>query len=76
MKRTKISYGALRKLCLEEIRNWPGCETVSGIQLVRGHGEGQFCINVTLYGVATKKLADRAAKCIEREKQRFFSLAE
>jgi hypothetical protein len=30
-----VSYGDLRKQCLEAIRQWPGCQTVSGIRIIR-----------------------------------------
>ena len=55
-----VSYGVLRKECLEAIRQWPGCETVSGIQIVRDNGAARFSVRVTLYGAANRKLADRA----------------
>src|SRR5882757_7424775 len=34
-KTVAMSYGALRKECLEAVRQWPGCETVGGIQIIR-----------------------------------------
>ena len=37
-----MSYGALRKECLEAVRQWPGCETVGGIQLIRENTPGGF----------------------------------
>jgi hypothetical protein len=71
-----VSYGTLRKDCLEAIRQWPGCETVSGIQNIRNNGPAGFSVRVTLYGDADKKRADRAMICVEREKRRHFHLLE
>jgi hypothetical protein len=50
------SYGALRNECLEAVRQWPGCETVGGIQIIRDKPPGGFSVRVTLYGKAEKKL--------------------
>jgi hypothetical protein len=50
-----MSYGALRKECLEAVRHWPGCETVAGIQIIRDNSPAGFSIRVTLYGKADKK---------------------
>jgi hypothetical protein len=71
-----MSYGALRKECLEALRQWPGCETVGGIQIIRDNTSGGFTVRVTLYGDADKKIADRAIACVEREKRRHFHLTE
>jgi hypothetical protein len=71
-----ISYGALRKECLQEIRLWPGCQTVAGIQIVRDNSPAGFSIRVTLYGKADPKIADRAMNCIQREKRRQYHLIE
>jgi hypothetical protein len=30
-----LSYAALRKDCLNAVRNWPGCETIGGIQIAQ-----------------------------------------
>ena len=67
-----MSYGALRKECLEAVRQWPGCETVGGIQIIRENTPGGFSVRGTLYGKADKKIADRAIKCVQREKRRHF----
>ena len=69
-----LSYGALRKECLEAVRQWPGCETIGGIQIIRDNGPGSFSVRVTLYGKADKKTADRAINCVVREKRRHFHL--
>ena len=75
-KTVGLSYGALRKECMEAVRQWPGCETVGGIQIIRSNKPGDFSIRVTLYGKADKKIADRAIICVQREKRRQFHLTE
>jgi len=75
-KTVGVSYGALRKDCLDAVRLWPGCETVSGIQIIRNNAPAGFSVRVTLYGKANKRTADRAVVCIEREKRRQFHLIE
>ena len=72
--RTEISYGALRKECLEALRHWPGCETIAGIQLIRDNTKAGFSVKITLYGKADKRIANRALTYVEREKQRRFRL--
>jgi hypothetical protein len=69
-----LSYGDLRKQCLEAVRHWPGCETIGAIQIVRTNTPGGFSVRVTLYGKANKKVADRAIGCVQREKRRLFHL--
>jgi hypothetical protein len=69
-----LSYGALRKECLDAVRQWPGCETISGIQILRDATPGGFSVRVILYGTADKKIADRAINCVQREKRRHFHL--
>jgi hypothetical protein len=69
-----LSYGALRKECLEAVRQWPGCETIGGIHIIRNKKPGGFSVRVTLYGKADKKIADRAIGCVQREKRRHFHL--
>jgi hypothetical protein len=58
-----LTYAALRKECLDAVRQWPGCETVSGIQILRNNTPGGFSVRVTLYGKADVKIADRAMVC-------------
>lgn len=70
-----ISYVALRKECLDAIKQWPGCETVAGIQLVR-QNNGDFLVRITLYGEANEKVADRASRAVQREMRRRFHLTE
>ena len=71
-----LSYEALRKECIEAIRQWPGCETVGAIQIIRERASGGFSVRVTLYGKADKKLADRAIRFVQREKRRNFHLKD
>jgi hypothetical protein len=71
-----MSYGALRKECLEAVRQWPGCETVGGIQIIRDNTPAGFSVRVTLYGEANEKIADRAIACVQREKRRHFHLID
>jgi hypothetical protein len=75
-KTVGVSYGDLRKQCLEAIRQWPGCETISGIQLIRDNSAAGFSVRITLYGDADQKIADRAMMYIEREKRRHVHLTE
>jgi hypothetical protein len=71
-----VSYAELRKECLDAIKQWPGCETVSGIQIIRNNRRSGFSVRITLYGEADRNLADRAIIYIEREKRRRFRLIE
>lgn len=75
-KTVGVSYAELRKQCLEAIRHWPGCETVSGIQIIRDNNSSGFSVRITLYGGAHQRRADRAMIYIEREKRRNFHLTE
>jgi hypothetical protein len=75
-KTVGLNYGALRKECMEAVRQWPGCETVRGIQIIRSNRPGRFSVRVTLYGKADKKIADRAIIYVQREKRRHFHLTE
>lgn len=74
--RADISYADLRKQCLEAIKQWPGCETVAGIQLVRDGSRAGFSVKVTLWGQASKIVIDRATSCVEREMRRRYRLTE
>jgi hypothetical protein len=75
-KTVGLNYGALRKECMEALRQWPGCETVGGIQIIRSNRPGRFSVRVTLYGKADKKIADCAIIYVQREKRRHFHLTE
>ena len=72
--RTEISYADLRQQCLEAIKQWPGCETVTGIQLIRDGSRAGFSVKVTLGGRAGKIVIDRATACVEREMRRRLSI--
>ena len=39
-----LSYGALRKECLEAVKHWPGCESIGGIQIIRSTAWARYCI--------------------------------
>jgi hypothetical protein len=71
-----LTYAALRKECLEAVQQWPGCETVAGIQIIRDNTPGGFSVRITLYGTSDEKIADRAIGCVQREKRRHFHLTE
>ena len=71
-----LDYGALRKECLEAVRQWPGCESIAGIQILRDNKPAKFSVKITLYGNADVKTADRAMICVQREKRRQFHLIE
>jgi hypothetical protein len=75
-KTVGLRYAALRKECLEAVREWPGCETVNGIQIIRSNKRGGFSVRVTLYGNADVKIAERAIRSIQREKRRQFHLLD
>jgi hypothetical protein len=68
-----ISRADLTRDCLQQLRLWPGCETVQGIAVL-GNVGGKFTVHVVDYGSAKKNLADRALRCIQREKQRRYHL--
>ena len=44
--------------CLEAIRRWPGCETVSRIQVIRSNSLAGFAIRITPYGKAARRSSD------------------
>jgi hypothetical protein len=68
-----ISRDDLTRDCLQQLRLWPGCETVEGVAVL-GHPGGKFTVHVTDYCLAKKYVADRALRCIQREKSRRFRL--
>jgi hypothetical protein len=70
---TGITRQDLARDCLRDLRHWPGCETVEGVAVL-GEGRGKFTVHVVEYGLAEKKDADRALRCIQREKLRQFHL--
>lgn len=71
-----VTYADLRAQCLDAIRQWPRCQTVSGIQIIRDTSAAGFSVRITIYGDAHPKTADRAMIYIEREKRRHFHLTE
>ena len=75
-KTVGVSYGLSGKSAWRAIRQSPGCETVSGIQIIRDNSPAGFSVRVTLYGEADRKIADRAIICVQREKRRHFHLTE
>jgi hypothetical protein len=70
-----ISRADLTRDCLQQLRTWPGCETVEGIAVLVT-GRGKFTVRVVEYGSAKKWTADRALGCIQREKLRHYHLKE
>ena len=62
-----ISRADLTPDCLQQIRLWPGCEIVEGLDVL-GDLRGGFSLHVINYGAAKQKLAERAIRCIQREK--------
>jgi hypothetical protein len=70
---TGITRSDLTQECLRELRLWPGCETVEDVAILADTG-GKFAVRVVAYGLAKKKNADRALRCIQREKARRFHL--
>jgi len=71
-----IEYVALRKECLHTVRQWPGCASIAGIQIIRGRRTGGYSVKITLYGTSDMRKADRAMACVLREKRRQFHLIE
>ena len=67
------SRADLTRDCLQQLRLWPGCETVEGVAVL-GELRGKFTVHVTEYGLAKKNIADRALRAIQREKLRRFHL--
>jgi len=53
-----IGRADLTRDCLQQLRLWPGCETVEGLGVL-GNSRGEFSVHVIDYGAAKKKLADR-----------------
>jgi hypothetical protein len=68
-----ITREDLTRECLRDLRLWPGCETVEGLAVLI-NDDGRFTVHVAEYGSAKKKDADRAVRCIPREKARHFHL--
>jgi hypothetical protein len=74
VKRTiAISREELTRGCLRELHLWPGCETIERLGVL-GDLRGRFTVHVIDYGLAKKHVADRAVRCIQREKSRQYHL--
>jgi hypothetical protein len=71
--RVAINRQDLVQVCLDEIRLWPGCGTVQSLGVL-GDLRGGFTVHVVKYGLAKKRIADRAVRCIQREKSRQYCL--
>ncbi len=70
---TAIERDELAYVCLEEVRLWPGCESVVSVGVL-GVSPDRFNLRIVDYGKAPPKLADRALRAIEREKLRSYHL--
>jgi hypothetical protein len=68
-----ISRADLAQDCLQQLRLWPGCETVEELGVLAAPGGG-FSVHVINYGAAKERVADRAIRCIQREKLRRYHL--
>ena len=66
-----IDRVGLARICLEEIRLWPGCEGVVSVGVL-AEPPNRFVIRVIDYGTASVRLADQAIRTIERTKRRDF----
>jgi hypothetical protein len=64
----------LARVCAQELRLWPGYEGVISVAVLAEPGD-RFSLRVTDYGVAERKLAERALRCIERKKLRYHHLS-
>jgi hypothetical protein len=67
-----ISRVDLIRDCLREVRLWPGCESVQRVGVLME--KDRFIVRVIDYGAASKRIADRALRCIEREKLRAYRM--
>jgi hypothetical protein len=72
---TAISRADLIRDCLNQIRQWPGCETIGAIEIIDDL-KGGFAVEITDYGMSRKRAADRAMLCVQRETQRRHHLKE
>jgi hypothetical protein len=68
-----IHRNLLARICLEELRFWPGCEGVVSLGVL-SEPAGRFKLRVIEYGEVQTRLADRALRIIERVKLREFHL--
>jgi hypothetical protein len=70
---TRISRADLIRDCLQELHLWPGCEKVVAVGTL-ADSRGKLTVQVIDYGLESKKLADRALRCIQREERRRYHL--
>jgi hypothetical protein len=70
---TPIGRADLAQESLEDLRRWPGCEGVVSVGVLWAPSN-RFILRVIQYGLAEKRLADRALRFIEREKLRQYHL--
>jgi hypothetical protein len=49
-----ITREVLTRDCLQELRLWPGCETVAGLAVLVT-GDGKFTVHVVEYGLAKEE---------------------
>lgn len=68
-----IDRAELARVCLQEIRQWPGCEGVVSIGVLAAPSD-RFTLRVIEYGMVQTKRADRALRAIERLKLQEFHL--
>jgi hypothetical protein len=68
-----IDRTELARVCLEELRLWPGCESVISVGVLSAPSEC-FVLRVIDYGAATTRRADQAIRTIERMKSREYRL--
>jgi hypothetical protein len=72
---TAISRADLIRDCLNQIRQWPGCETIGAIE-IHDDFKGGFVAKITNYGKSRKRHADRAMLCVQRETQRRYHMKQ
>jgi hypothetical protein len=69
-----IVVGRLERDCLIAVKQWPGCETIAEIGIVRSeHGCSLMVLN---YGSAKKRLADRAVRSFQNECRRRYHVVD
>lgn len=68
-----IARTELARICLDEIRLWPGCESVVSVGVLSAPSD-RFMLRVIEYGAAPIKRANQALRAIERMKLREFHL--
>lgn len=73
-QKTLIARCELSQVALQEIRLWPGCETVLEVNVL-AEPNGSFLLRVVNYGEASQRLADRAIRAIERMKRYDYMLS-